>query len=242
MHGRTTGYAVDPVGEYVIGVATSAGYRLRRGRAGRPVAAGDLVVLDPSTAHRGRPLADQPWAARLLVLELPDIVDDDRLVDRPFPDPVVHDAALARRFVALHRASGSDAPPLALQTELAAFLDDLLSPPVERNEDRTSVLRAATYLHDNVAANISLDELAVAAGQSKFHLVRQFRAVAGVPPHRYLIGLRIRLARRLLERGTPVADVAARCGFADQSHLHRQFRSRLGITPGRYAAAFRRGS
>src|SRR5215212_4558348 len=174
MRGRTTGYAVDPVGEYMIGVATSSGYRLRRGRDGYRVAAGHLVVLDPTAPHHGRPLAHEPWSARLLVLELADVVDDERLVDRFFPDPIVDDAALARRFIALHRASASGVSSLELQTELIAFLDDLLGPPVERHPDRATVLRAAAQLHDNVARNVPLDELARTAGTSKFHLVRQF--------------------------------------------------------------------
>jgi AraC-like DNA-binding protein len=239
MRGRTTGYAADPVGEYVIGVATSVGYRLRRGRNSYTLPSGGLVVLDPTAAHRGRPLVDEPWTARLLVLELADVVDDDRLVDREFPQPVVHDSALARRFVEMHRASAACAPSLELQGGLAAFIDDLFGPPTIVRPDRLAVRRAATYLRDNIAVNVTLDELARTVGSSKFHLVRQFRAVAGVPPHTYQIGLRVLRARRLLEQGHGAAEVAARTGFADQSHLHRHFRSRLGITPGRYAEAFR---
>jgi AraC-like DNA-binding protein len=242
MHGLTTGYAADPVGEYVIGVTTSEGYRLRRGLDSYSVPIGGLVVLDPAAAHRGRPLVDRPWAARLLVLELADVVDDDRFAERAFPDPLVHDPTLARRFVSLHRASGAEAPAFELQTELTSFLGELFGPPPERDIDRTTVLRVAAQLRDDLAVNVSLDELARAANTSKFHLVRQFRAVTGVPPHTYQIGLRVKLARRLLERGMPVADVAARAGFTDQSHLHRHFRSRLGITPGRYARAFREPS
>jgi AraC-like DNA-binding protein len=239
MRGRTTGYAADPVGEYIIGVPTSVGYLLHRGRDRCSVPSGGLVVLDPTTAHRGLPLVDQPWTARLLVLELADVVDEDRLVDRVFPHPVVPDAGLARRFVEMHRASAADAPALVLQSGLAAFIDDLFGSPTNGHLDRMAVRRAATYLRDNVACNVSLDDLARTAGSSKFHLVRQFRAVAGVPPHTYQIGLRVLLARRLLEQRIGAAEVAARTGFTDQSHLHRHFRSRLGITPGRYAEAFR---
>jgi AraC-like DNA-binding protein len=237
MRGRTTGYAVDPVGEYVIGVATGAGYRLRRGRVEHPVPAGRLVVLDPAAAHRGRPLGRDPWSARLLVLELAD-VDDERLADRAVVHPIVDDQRLARRFVDLHRTSLRAVPALEMQAALTAFLDDLLGTPSAGHPDRSVVAQVATRLHDDVTRNVSLDELAATVGCSKFHLVRQFRTVTGVPPHTYQIGLRVRLARRLLERGVPVAETAVRSGFTDQSHLHRHFRARLGITPGRYAHAF----
>jgi transcriptional regulator GlxA family with amidase domain len=59
-----------------------------------------------------------------------------------------------------------------------------------------------------------------------------------MPPHRYQLAQRIRLARRLLERGVPIAQVAALTGFADQSHLHRHFVRGLDLTPGEYARRF----
>jgi AraC-like DNA-binding protein len=37
----------------------------------------------------------------------------------------------------------------------------------------------------------------------------------------------------------PVAEVALRAGFFDQSHLHRHFLPTLGITPARYAELMR---
>jgi transcriptional regulator GlxA family with amidase domain len=61
-----------------------------------------------------------------------------------------------------------------------------------------------------------------------------------MPPHRYQLAQRIRLARRMLERGIPIAEVAAATGFADQSHLHRHFRRALDLTPREYARRFRR--
>jgi AraC-like DNA-binding protein len=242
MHGRTTGYAVDPVGEHVIGVATAAGYRLRRGRHRYIVRAGELVVLDPEVAHSGRPLEREPWSAKLLALELADIGGDGGPLSRPTSTPVVHDPSLTRRFLALHRASAAGGHVLELEVMLAAFLDDLFGAPGPARRDHTCVARAAAYLHDNLTSKVTLDQLAQAAGASKFHLVREFRAVAGVPPHAYQIGLRVRLARRLLEHGLSVAEAAARSGFVDQSHLHRHFRSRLGITPGRYRRAFGDGA
>jgi AraC-like DNA-binding protein len=50
-------------------------------------------------------------------------------------------------------------------------------------------------------------------------------------PYAFQIAHRIRLARRLLEAGHPIASVAANTGFADQSRLHRQFHRSLGVTP-----------
>jgi AraC-like DNA-binding protein len=246
MEGRTTGYRVDPVGEYVIGVATGPGYRLERGRRYHTVQPYQLVVLDPSRAHSGTPVATEPWAARLLVIELPDVAAGAIGLDLAFPDPRVGGPALAQRFLSLHDAMRLAASSLERESGVASFLQDLarFSPArrlrPERRTDLAAVRVAAQHLTDNLAENVTLDELAHATGTSKFHLVRQFRTVTGVPPHTFQTGQRVVRARRLLEVGIPPATVAALTGFVDQSHLHRHFRRRLGVTPTRYAHAFTR--
>ena len=78
-----------------------------------------------------------------------------------------------------------------------------------------------------------------------YALIRAFRAETGLPPHVYLNQLRVRQARRLLDRGVPPARAAAEAGFADQAHLTRHFKRIVGVPPGAYqrarAGAARRG-
>lgn len=58
-----------------------------------------------------------------------------------------------------------------------------------------------------------------------------------MPPHRYLISLRVNRARNLLARtNRPIAEIALDCGFTHQEHLTRLFRKHFETTP----AAFRR--
>jgi len=248
MQGVASEYRVDPVDEYVIGVATGAvGYLLQRGSRTRTVRAGRLVVLDPEHAHRGTRTAHGPWHARLLVLpaallwssldELP------ALVRTTVDDPVIDAPALRRRFVTLHRASQAGAPRLERECALLALLDDLV--PAAHGERRPSgspaVATAVEHLRDTFTQAVDLDTLAAAAGSTRFRLLRRFRAELGVTPHQFLTSVRVAHARRLLAAGTPVSEAAATSGFADQSHLTRQFRARLGFTPARYRQAARRG-
>ena len=72
-------------------------------------------------------------------------------------------------------------------------------------------------------------------GHSPAYLVRAFTREYGLPPHRYLAGRRVDLARRLLLDGQPPASVATEAGFHDQSHLTRHFTRMLGTTPRRFA-------
>ena len=88
--------------------------------------------------------------------------------------------------------------------------------------------------------NVDLETLAKRAGLSRFQALRAFKQRYGLPPHAYQLCLRIGHARRLLLDGAPAADVAARCGFADQSHFTRHFKRLNGVTPVQYALAHTR--
>ena len=91
-------------------------------------------------------------------------------------------------------------------------------------------------MHEHAGEGLSLDDLARAAGLSKYHLVRLFHHAVGLPPHQYLLRVRIERARKLIAAGWPVSSVATEVGFADQSHFTRVFRSVLRTTPAAYAS------
>jgi AraC family transcriptional regulator len=90
-----------------------------------------------------------------------------------------------------------------------------------------------TVMEERLAESLPLAELASAAGLSVSQFSRQFKARTGLAPHRFLLGLRVDEACRLLRaEELPIADVAVRCGFSHQEHLTRVMRAQLGTTPG----------
>jgi AraC family transcriptional regulator len=98
-------------------------------------------------------------------------------------------------------------------------------------------VRAA--MEERMAEPVSLAELASVAGLSVSQFSRQFKARTGFAPHRFLLGLRVEQACRLLRTDrAPIAEIAVRCGFSHQEHLTRVMRAHLDTTPG----AVRRGS
>jgi AraC-like DNA-binding protein len=94
--------------------------------------------------------------------------------------------------------------------------------------------RALAYLREHDTGDLAIDDVAAAAGLSKFYFVRLFASTLGATPHRYQMLLRVTRSRRLLRAGTDIAEVAALTGFFDQSHFTRCFREIVGVTPGRY--------
>lgn len=95
------------------------------------------------------------------------------------------------------------------------------------------LMAARTHLIVNFRKPLDLDSLADHIGVSRAHLSHEFRRAFGITPIEFLYAERLHNAARLLtvEPGTPIAEVARRCGFPDQAHFTRRFRARHRVTP-----------
>lgn len=86
---------------------------------------------------------------------------------------------------------------------------------------------------------ITSGEMARAAGTSVRGLERAFDRDYGLSPRQYLRRLRMQTACQLLvSTRSTLAQVADRCGFADQSHFNRDFKRMTGLTPRAYRIRF----
>ncbi len=96
---------------------------------------------------------------------------------------------------------------------------------------------------DHLAENPSVDQLARAAAMSRRTLYREFEALMGTTPRRWLNAQKVIRACRALEAtDLSVAEVAREAGFADQSALWRHFTRQLGVSPASYRRRFRHHS
>ncbi|AXK39948.1 helix-turn-helix domain-containing protein [Crenobacter cavernae] len=95
--------------------------------------------------------------------------------------------------------------------------------------------RVRELIDARLDAALTVGELAAELALSEYHFARMFRASFGVPPHAWIIARRLERARAALARpDTPLADVAAACGFSSASHLANRFRAAMGVTAGDY--------
>jgi AraC-like DNA-binding protein len=78
--------------------------------------------------------------------------------------------------------------------------------------------------------------IARATGWSERHLVNRFRTEIGLSPKQAARVIRFDRARRLLPSSSGT-EVAARCGYFDQSHLVRDFVAFTGLSPRAWLAA-----
>ena len=199
-----------------------------------------VTLLPPHVPHDGRAATPHGFRKRVLYLE-GDLLDP-ALVGRAVDAPALRDAALRDRISRLHAALRSPGEALQSESRLALVSDRLRQHLTDRPH-ATSVRdagladRLRQLIDASVPSGLSLVDAAVRLGHSPAYLVRAFTGEYGLPPHRYLTGRRVDLARRLLLDGRPPAAVATEAGFYDQSHLTRHFARMLGTTPTRYATS-----
>lgn len=91
------------------------------------------------------------------------------------------------------------------------------------------------YMRDHYGSAVTNRHLAKLVHMSVRAFERKFRDRFHLTPQKYLRRLRIRMASRaLVYTGQSLAEVAAGCGFSDQSHFTREFRRYFGRTPRDY--------
>jgi AraC-like DNA-binding protein len=206
------------------------------------------IIIQAGEPHSSMPVADPVLALRTFYLEERTIAEVAASLwggngTVAFRDPRIDDVETLSRLQAAHRAL--DHANLEGEEKVCVALQRLVrrhgTPTGPARRITGADARVATVrqiLDDRTAENVGLDELAAAAGISRFHLIRVFQRRYGMTPFAYQRNRRIEKARAALRTGKSIADAAAAAGFSDQSHLGRSFRAVMGSTPGEYRESY----
>ena len=121
-------------------------------------------------------------------------------------------------------------------TELLRFRERSLTP--------RDLRRAIEYMEANLAAPITIADIAEASGIAGRTLFQHFRDFRGTTPLRYLRDARFDKARDALRRAPPeesVAGIALRWGFSHLGRFSVEYRKRFGERPSDTLATSRKG-
>lgn len=92
-----------------------------------------------------------------------------------------------------------------------------------------------SYMSYHLAEPLSIQDMSKRAHLSPSRFREVFRKRFGMPPHQYLVQLRLNHAKELLlSTSYSLAQIADFCGYSDVSHFSNAFKSRIGCTPGAY--------
>jgi AraC-like DNA-binding protein len=100
--------------------------------------------------------------------------------------------------------------------------------------------RTKEFLEAELGRPIKLVEIGRVVGASPTYLTHLFRAVEGIPLHRYLTQLRLARALVELPHASDLTALALELGFSSHSHFSAAFRRAFGLTPSAYRGALGR--
>ncbi|CAM4455410.1 ABC-type Fe3+-hydroxamate transport system substrate-binding protein/AraC-like DNA-binding protein [Paenibacillus endophyticus] len=105
----------------------------------------------------------------------------------------------------------------------------------ESKNPRLAVKRTLQYMERHLDEAISVEQLARLANISRRWYTVLFKEMTGENPLDYLIGLRIRKAKDLLNlSGDSFHIIARRVGFEDEHYFSRRFKQKVGLSPRYY--------
>lgn len=101
--------------------------------------------------------------------------------------------------------------------------------------ETTTIKKIIEYIQANYMNQISIAELASAAGLSDHYLMRYFKANMGITCIEYINEYRLSIATHMLsETDYPIGIIAEKCGVPNVSYFNRIFKKAFGITPKEY--------
>ena len=172
---------------------------------------GQVVVLHPDETHDGYAGAEGGFGYRQLYVE-PALIFEAMQTMCPHPcslpcvrTPVVMNRKLSAAIISAFEGTRE---PLAIDSLIVQVAEGLMEAdpscslaPLPRYLDVPALKRARQYLDTQKTRVVHSSELEAVTGLTRYELARQFRAMCGTSPYRYLLMRRLDFARKLLAGG-----------------------------------------
>ena len=136
-----------------------------------------------------------------------------------------------------HKTDG--AAPLAIEgLALELLAEAVRHPSIGTRAMPAWLIKAREMIAAHFAETLTLTQIAGEVGVHPVHLATTFRQKYGVTIGELVRKLRVEHAcAELVRTDRPLAAIALRAGFADQSHFSKVFKSYVGMTPAKYRKA-----
>ena len=236
---RGHGYTPHRHDTYAIGTTLSGVQSFHYRQSMRHSLPGGTIVLHPDEIHDGEAGTEAGFRYRMLYIEpslIQDVLGGEPL---PFiPGGLSNDPRLLSATSRLLYSLDAALDPLEEDDaiyDLAQALKAAAGKPRGRQAvDYKAAERARGFIHAALGGGITLDALVQASGRDRWSLSRDFRALYGTSPYRYITQRRLAEARNRMLAGQSLTDAAHGSGFFDQAHMTRLFTQTFGISPARW--------
>lgn len=100
---------------------------------------------------------------------------------------------------------------------------------------QSKLKQVVEYIHQHLATDLSLEDIARQSGMSQSHFSRLFKQSTGLSPWQYVIQRRVEVAKQLLKKPElTIEKISARLGFNSHSQFTIFFQKYTSISPKEY--------
>ncbi|MBQ4527565.1 MAG: helix-turn-helix transcriptional regulator [Clostridia bacterium] len=169
-------------------------------------------------------------------------IDTDKIAFKP----CIHDETLIQKYddIVSEISSENAFRITAIRSTVLAFLLHLSRNYLDNNSLFDKHIRkssaegikiATLYIKAHLTEKLSLDDIALQTGLSKFHFAREFKKIVGMTPVNYINALRCEKAKKLLSSGNyRIYEVQDECGFENASYFTKVFKHYCSVTPAEF--------
>ncbi|KJY85111.1 AraC family transcriptional regulator [Vibrio galatheae] len=193
------------------------------------VSYGDCVIIAPQCYHEFRARED----FRFLVIDVDQLPRPLVELERPILEL---DGATHQYLTFIEKQLEQDIEG-ELEESLLSLLFELLARQCSSSKMDVRIKNVIQYIHQDIASNHSIEELANIACLSATQFKYLFSREVQLSPLKYLAKLRMEKARTLLiNTDMPVSRIAEAVGFGNPSSFTRSFSGYFGLPPKAYRA------
>lgn len=122
------------------------------------------------------------------------------------------------------------------ELRMTAFILEILSSfEIKTPKDKNPhIVKAISYMEYQYAKKITPADVAKYVNLEYSYFYKLFKSETGISPSEYLINLRVKKAKKLLQAGIEIKNIPMLTGINDVYYFSKLFKKYTGITPSEY--------
>lgn len=236
---------------FSIGAVNAGQVHFQAGAHSELLTPGALALINPETLHSCNTVGHAERSFFMLHLDIRWCLEIQKSICNaktfvPAASVRLDDKILYMQYIDVMKKLMDQKVHLVLKEQLlldllaGVFKKSALVQELPQNSDiyAGKVACLKELLASELKQELTLESMARQLAANPYTLLRRFKAKTGITPHAFRMNCRIEQARKYLQEGLEIAEVALQCGFFDQSHLHRYFKAMTTLTPKEYQVNF----